>query len=296
MNEGWTRPASAAQSRRARAQAPLARRRGAGRPRVRRGPCIAVAGLAALAGFGFGGPVAESLLGMSGRPVETLAVHGARVLEAGEVAARSGIAPQADVGAVDVDAVASALETDPWILRARALPLPGGTVVLDVEERTPVALTTIDGTDYVVDREGLPFAAVRAETHPGLPRVQAEGATPAQPEARLAQAIALAARLPAYGISGRATVHVAAADDPEGFALALPGVPARIRLGAEPETRLGSLAELVAERPDAVAMATDIDLRFANQVVLRTESAREGSARNAAARGRAKPSLGPPTG
>lgn len=300
MSDGWTRNESEAEIRRARAQAHLAKRRGNGSGngpvRVRRGPYAAVAGLAGVLGLLFGGPLAEALLGMSGQPVERVAIRGAKSLAAAEVARRSGIAADADLGEIDPEQVQRALETEPWILHARALALPGGTVVLDVHERTPAGLTTIDDTDYAVDRAGVPFVVVNAEDHAGLPRVQAEGAAPEQAEARLARAIALAERLPAYGISGRATIHVAADDDPEGFALALPGVPARIRLGEEPETRLAPLAELVAERPDAVAMASDIDLRFANQVVLRTESAREGSTHNAAARGHAKPTLGPPTG
>jgi cell division septal protein FtsQ len=297
MNELWpTRRENEVDRRRARAQAHLARRRGGVQPRLRRGPRIAVAALAALAGFAFGAPLAEALLGVHGRSVHTLAVHGARAVAPAAIAERSGIAHGADLGSVEATEVATALELEPWILHARALALPSGTVVLAVEERIAAALTMIDGASYAVDREGRAFATVAAEAHPNLPQIEAEALKPAEPDARLAQAVALAERLPAYGIESRATVHVAAAGDPEGFALALPGVPARIVLGDEPEARLAALAELVARRPDAVAMATAIDLRFANQVVLRTAPTRDGSDHNAAARGRAKPSLGPPTG
>jgi len=295
MNQLWPTRSNETERRRARAQAHLARRRG-GVPQLRRGPRIAVAALAALAGFAFGAPLAEALLGVHGRSVHTLAVHGARAVAPAAIAERSGIAHGADLGSVEAKEVATALELEPWILHARALALPSGTVVLAVEERIAAALTRIDDADYAVDREGRAFATVAAEAHPNLPRIEAEAVKPQEPDARLAQAVALAERLPAYGIESRATVHIAAADDPEGFALALPGVPARIVLGDEPEARLAALAELVARRPDAVAMATNIDLRFANQVVLRTAPTRDGSANNAAARGRAKPALGPPTG
>lgn len=297
MNERWpNRSENESVRRRARAQAHLVRRRSDVRPRLRRGPRVVVAGLAALLGVAFGAPVAEWLLGADGRPIHTLAVHGASQLDADTVAQRSGIARGAALADVEASAVASALEAEPWILHARALSLPTGTVVLAIEERVAAALTTHAGTHYAVDRSGHAFAAVSSADHPRLPHIEAAEAPTAGADARFAQAISLAERLPAYGIDTQATILVSAADDPEGFSLKLPGVPARIVLGPEPESRLAPLAELVAKRPDAVAMATDIDLRFANQVVLRTAPVRDGSVHNAATRGRAKSTQGPPTG
>jgi cell division septal protein FtsQ len=297
MNELWIRPENEAERRRARAQAHLAKRRGGTRPKIRRGPRVVVAAFAAGLGVVIGAPVGEWLLGMDGRPVDALAIHGASQLRPDAIAKQSGIAPGADLGTIEVGAVASALEAEPWIEHARALTLPSGTVVLAVQERVAAAIATIDDTHYAVDHSGRAFAQVSIADHPRLPRIQATEAPTDAADPRFAQAITLAERLPAYGIATQATVVVPKADDAEGFLLSLPGVPARIVLGAqEPEARLAPLAELMARRPDAVAMATNIDLRFANQVVLRTAPARDGSSQNAAARGRAKSTLGPPTG
>jgi hypothetical protein len=71
----------------------------------------------------------------------------------------------------------------------------------------------------------------------------------------------------------------------------------RVVLGREDlDARLDDLVRLVTARPDAVAQATSIDLRFANQAVLRSGPIHKGSANTAAERGRATPHNRRPTG
>jgi len=92
-------------------------------------------------------------------------------------------------------------------------------------------------------------------------------------------------------------VQVSAQDDPEGFALQLADPRARVVLGREDlDARLDDLAQLLSARPDAVAAAEQIDLRFADQAVLRDGPAREGWATTAVGRGRGTPPNGRPAG
>ena len=113
----------------------------------------------------------------------------------------------------------------------------------------------------------------------------------------LAQATALAHALPDAGIALPARVYIAPEDDPEGFALAWEGLRPRAVLGRERlEQRVARLAQLFAAGVPEVPEASGLDLRFADQVVLRQLPAPEGAASVAAERGRAKPSDRRPAG
>lgn len=298
MRSSETRHDRATERRRARAQAHLARRRGNARPKLRRGPFVVTAVLAGVLGGIAGTPIAARLLGMQSQGIERLAVIGAQQVGPAEIAEAAGLVPGTPIGRIDTEALRSALEGEDWIARARSLPLPDGTLVVQVEERVAAARLQAGEQAYAVDAEGRAFAPVADDAFPSLPRIASTAPVdPATPSPALAQAVALARRLPELGIEAPAWVHVSEPTNPEGFALELEGLPARIVLGhRDPEARLGDLADLVSRRPTEVALATDIDLRFANQVVLRTAPAPEGSAHNAAKRGRATPAASTPTG
>lgn len=287
--------------RRARARAHL--------DRVRRRQAVGVAprlgrrhALAILAAFAFlgawcgDGLLAAALGGQAGH-VRWIAVRGARRLSPAEIARATGVAAGAPLSEVDPEAVRASLEAQPWIARAGALRWPGGGILVDVVERRPVATVSLDDKLYAVDERGAPFAALAAGAEPELVHLVARGpVAPFEPSPRLAEAVRLARRLPELGIAPPREVSISADDDPEGYALALPDLPARVLLGhSDLDTRLEDLARLLSERPDAVAEATSIDLRFANQAVLRSEPAREGPANTAAERGVA-PSRNRPTG
>lgn len=296
------RPGSDAEitRRRARAHAHLERRRGTGRgrPRIRKRALLLIATIAAVAGFAFGAPIIERAFQTPDGRIARIAIRGTERVAPAQVARATGIAPGASIASVDPKVVGAALKSDPWIAQAKALPLANGTLVVEIVERKAVAALDSDGTLYAVDREGFPFARLENEQLGDVPQLRRDGPLDegtALPE--LATAIALAERLPDFGLATGATVVVLTDADHHGFALELPGLMARIVLGNEaPEARLGDLARLLSERPDAVATATDIDLRFANQVVLRSSPAREGSASNTPERGRATAASGPNAG
>ena len=282
-----------ANRRRARAQAHLDRvRRQRGVPvRIRlRGRPVWIAAAAAVCGAVFG---EGALLAAAGGadPLERIAVRGAAHVSAAQVADATGVAPGVSLREVDAAAVRAKLERHDWIARARALSLPGGALLVDVVERQPLAHVAIGDTLYAVDAAGAPFAPIPPEVAAGLVRVSVTGeVTPREASPRLAEAVRLAQRLPELGLAAPEEVGVAPESDPEGYRLKLPALPARILLGhADLDARVGDLARLLAARPDAVAGATTIDLRFANQVVLRSEPAQDGSADTAAGRGDAPP-------
>lgn len=258
---------------------------------------LAVAGVAALAGLVQGERLIASVAQESGSLVR-IEVRGSERLSPAEVAQATGIAPGAPLEAVDAGAVSETLERHDWIARASAVRVPGGALVVGVVERTPVATVALDDTLYAVDAEGAPFAPLGAETAPGLLRlVSHTKLAPGEPSQELVEALRLADRLPELGLAAPSEVTIAATEDPEGYGLTLSALPARVVLGrADLDARLDDLARLLAARPDAVALASSIDLRFANQVVLRSTPARDGSANNAEGRGAAPPRNQRPTG
>ena len=288
-----------ASQRRARAQAHLHRvrrqRRGGLSLRQRRLLVVAVAGLC---GALFGDVLLAAATGRAQRPLDAIAVRGASRLTPAEIARATGIAGDATLAQIDSAAVVRSLESHDWIAEAVTLPLPGGTLVVGVVERRPLATVTLENTLYAVDERGTPFAPLEPAALPGLVRLVTDAhISPRQPSPSLAEALRLALRLPQLGMAAPVEVRVATEGDPEGFALRLAALRARVVLGREDlDARLDDLVRLVAARPDAVAQATSIDLRFADQVVLWSGPAQEGSANTAAERGRAAPRNRRPTG
>ena len=91
--------------------------------------------------------------------------------------------------------------------------------------------------------------------------------------------------------SSRASIFHVIAEDRTGFSLRFAGSPLRVVLGREDlDSKLRELARLLAADMPEVDDATELDLRFAGQAVLRNEPPRIGAAKAAAARGRAAPS------
>jgi cell division protein FtsQ len=267
-----------------------------------------------VAGALFGGWLIAAAGGvLTGEPVrlEAIYVRGAARLSADQVAAATGVAPGATLASVDEAAVVEQLQTHDWIEEARALRLATGSLLVRVRERVPVAVAMAGEPPalFFVEASGTPFAEVGGDVAdaPGklagdadqaLPRViSAAPVATREPSAALAEAAQLARRLPDFGLPLPAAVSIAAEGDPEGFALRLPDRPARVVLGREDlDRKLAALARLLAEELPEVAEAANLDLRFADQVVLRKGPAPKGVAQAAAARGRATSSGARPSG
>ncbi|MEE9607640.1 MAG: FtsQ-type POTRA domain-containing protein [Myxococcota bacterium] len=306
----WTAPARPAT--RARAERAARTRRGHGvtrlersasRPARRYAFALALLGLSLAAGARFAAPLldwASLRAGGGAARVDSIWVHGAEHVAAEQIAAASGVARNASLASVDAGRIEARLAGLAWVAEARALRLPNGRVLIGVVERVPVAVARSASGDapFLIDETGTAFAAAAPDHVAALPAlVSASDLAPGRSDARLAAAARLARRMPRLGLAAPAEISVAADGDPEGFAVRLGDRPARVVLGwSELDARLAVLVRLLAADLPQVASAATLDLRFADQAVLRGKSSPEGAAPAAVSRGGAAPSEPRPPG
>jgi len=224
----------------------------------------------------------------SGGPadVESIAVLGNAELSAADVAAATGLSQGEPLRGLSEAEIEARVARHPWIRGVRAALLPTGTIVVAVEERVARAvLRTRAPTGqeelYLVDTACAPFVRVEpvdAERFQALPRIAARsGELPDAEDPTLCAAVSLA-----ESVHGSPTaewdlanfeVVLPDAGSHEGFRLR---EPARheVLLGhgtaAEFDDRLDRLGRLLAARPAQLERASTIDLRFADQAVLRS--------------------------
>ena len=287
---GMTRVERAAMARRRRALAHLERvrnQREASDSPPARHLCALVLGLS------LAGGVWVSSAWLADATLETISVRGAHHLSAQAIAAASGVAPGARLAALDRDSVAARLAKHAWIEEAHALALPSGRLLLGVVEREPVAVLAGE-EPWAVDAAGSPFAPAPSVGLEALPRLVA---THAVAPRELAQAVALARRLPELGLAAPLEVGIAAPSDPEGLSLRLPGLVPRVVLGREDlDAKLADLTRVLEAKLPELAGAARLDLRFRDQAVLDVTPPPKGTAQAAASRGRARPSKERPAG
>jgi cell division septal protein FtsQ len=272
-----TRAERKAELRRARAMSHLQRVRGQAAPRHAPRALLGTgAALATVAGIVAGLVLARGSDWLApDAPLAGISVIGAKRLGVVDIAAAAGIGPDALCAEVSLPEVVRRLEEHIWITGARAIGLPGGRLLLGVEERVPAAIIAVADSDQLTfaDADGTPFANAEGASDPALTRiVTLDAPTPLEPHAEIATAIRIARSLPDYGLGPATEIELARADDPEGLRLRLSGVAPRFVLGREDlDSRLQQLARLLATGAPEVAEASEIDLRFAEQAVLRNE-------------------------
>lgn len=234
--------------------------------------------------------------GVAARPdlfvVRHLEIEGAERLDPSELA-RAAMPDGADV-ATSPEEIAVRLEAHPWIAQVEAARIAPDSVVARVREYQPVAVAEALGeTPLLVDAAGIPFADASGGEWNALPRlVVAEPPALDRREALLAQGVALAH---AVAEAGFGQIELALdGEDPNAVpALRVAGVPARIVLGAgDPGPKLALLKSALAQDGDtertSARNAREIDLRFAEQLVLRPfVSASEAEGSDAKASGKA---------
>lgn len=232
--------------------------------------------------FLLGMGLAEPLLArsMAARPelfaVRRLEIQGTDRLDPAELARA---AQPADAEApITLGDVIARLEAHPWVAHVAATRIAPDAVVARIEEHVPVAVAEALGeTPVLVDAAGIPFADAGGDEWNALPRlVVAEPPGRDRRDALLAQGVALAH---AVAEAGFGQIELALdGEDPNALpALRVAGVPARIVLGAgDPVPKLTLLRDALAAEtregvawPAAVREAREIDLRFAEQLVLR---------------------------
>jgi cell division septal protein FtsQ len=208
--------------------------------------------------------------------VRRLEVEGARRLDPAVLAA--AVLPADAPDPITTDEVAARLEAHPWIASVVVARLAPDAVVARIVEHEPAAVAQVLGeTPVLVEAGGIAFADAIGAAWSVLPQLVV-----AEPPARdrrdpvLAQGVELARRVAAAGFDG---IEIALdGEDPNAVpALRVAGVAARIVLGAgDPAPKLERLAATLAAHPSA-REAREIDLRFAEQVVIRPIDPEAGS-------------------
>lgn len=220
----------------------------------------------------------------SGDPVlvRSVAVLGNQRLSATAVAQASGVAPDSIATRLDTKQIARTLERHPLIGSARATVLPDGQLIVRVEERNPVALLRArpdpkeDVVWRLVDSTGTPFANTRAEAWSRLPRLRsARALATGVVDPALVEAIRFAMQIDRERAPAVAEREIELPTEGSGIGWVLHSqtLPHRVILGTEDlEPRLERLVMLLdADLPTARGVE-EIDLRFADQAVLRGRS------------------------
>jgi cell division protein FtsQ len=200
--------------------------------------------------------------------VRRLEVEGARRLDAAALA--RAVLPGDAPDPITPGEVAERLEAHPWIARAAVARLAPDAVVARVEEHEPAAVALVLGEiPLLVNAEGVAFAEATDAAFTRLPQLVVADPPPRdRRDPVLAQGVALARAVEAAGF--REIDLALDGEDPNAVpALRVAGIAARVVLGGgDPAPKLARLAQLLAADPSA-RDAREIDLRFAEQVVLR---------------------------
>ena len=251
----------------------------------------------------FGSPLvatARSWIGGETVRLEAISVRGAEHLSVAEIAQSTGLPPGVEWASIDPREVEASLIEHAWIADASAVRLPTGRLLVHVTEHVARALVALGrpAQDFAVDPHGMPFAPADEQVPSGLPRLIPSGAVERDiADEQLARAIELAYRLPEFDLPLPSELFISDEADPTGFALRLPSLKPRIVLGRDHfDERLASLARLLEAELEEIEGSETLDLRFADQAVLRGAPSPKGAKQAATARGRAASSKARPTG
>jgi len=251
----------------------------------------------------FGSPLvatARSWIAGETLRLEAISARGIEHLSLAEIAKSTGLPPGAEWASIDPRKIEASLIEHPWIADASAVRLPTGRLLVHVTEHIPRALVAIGkpAQDFAVNLQGMPFAPADDRVPPGLPRLIPSGAVERDiANERLARAIELAHRLPEFNLSLPSELFISDETNPTGFAIRLPGLKPRIVLGHNHlDARLAGLARLLETELEEIEGSETLDLRFADQAVLRGAPPPKRAEQAATERGHATPSRARSTG
>jgi cell division protein FtsQ len=256
--------------------------------RARRGGAWLCVGLLVVA---LGGALASGgrwLLTAPRFAVERVEVAGQSQLSADRAVAASGLSPGQNLFRLDARRAVAGVEALPMVRRAELVRAFPNRVTLLVEERQPFVLVHARGLHrpadalfwpaealYWVDEQGVPLGPETRAVALDAPLVSAAGAEDVAAAGRtsserVAAGVALIRTLMRVQSPLLKEISEVDVSRPEGLVLyMLDGV--EVRLGREDwDDRLGRLGGVLAQLRASGQMATSIDLRFRDQVVLRT--------------------------
>jgi cell division protein FtsQ len=227
-----------------------------------------------LAVLGAGGAAIGWLLTSPRFAITEVAVVGASRLTPEEIVAASGIGPGTNLFRLDRGAVVARLEGLPLVRRADLVRRFPNRVTVAVEERRPFTLAHA-GRLHWIDEQGVSLGAETRAVVPQAPVIT--GLSPADlaagdgtPTPRVAAGISLLRVLLRSETALLRQISEIDVSRPDGPVLyTVEGV--EVRLGAEDwEARLGRLQGVLAQVRAGGEPVNAIDLRFRDQVVLKT--------------------------
>jgi cell division protein FtsQ len=228
--------------------------------------------LAALSGP-FASGVA-SVLQTSRFAIERVEVAGQSRLSADEVVKASGLVPGQSLWSLDARRAVAGVEALPLVRRAEVVRAFPNRVTLFVEERQPFTLVNAGGLHWV-DEQGVPLGPETRAVSLDAPVISGLGADDVvaagrMPSERVASGVALLRTLMRAQNSLLSEISEVDVSRPEGLVLyMLDGI--EVRIGSEDwESRLGRLGGVLAQLRASGQTVTSIDLRFRDQVVLKT--------------------------
>jgi cell division protein FtsQ len=223
------------------------------------------------------GPLASgaaSLLTTSRFAIERVEVAGQSRLSADEVVKASGLVPGQSLWSLDARRAVAGVEALPLVRRAEVVRALPNRVTLIVEERQPFTLVNAGGLHWV-DEQGVPLGPETRAVSLDAPVISGAGADDVaaagrMPSERVASAVALLRTLMRAQSSLLSEISEVDVSRPEGPVLyMLDGV--EVHIGSDDwEGRLGRLGGVLAQLRASGQTVTSIDLRFRDQVVLRT--------------------------
>lgn len=253
----------------------IAARRAAVAEAARRRRRGVLGSLAALAGIALGAAaVAASPL----FDVEEVVVAGVDAERAEEIEDVVGIAPGDNLLLADTSGGQARVERLAWVAEAQVWRMPPAQLVVEVAQRAPAAVVRLADRSWVVDADGV---VLRGGAEDGVPRIDAPGAALPAPgerigDAGIANALAFHRDLP-DGVAGRVDRYEAPSASELRVLLASDQgeVWARVGRAEDVGRKAAVLAGLLAELPDEVTGAEEIDVRAPENPVLVPSEAEE---------------------
>ncbi len=233
--------------------------------------------------------------------VRRIRIVGRSILDSAEIATSAAIPDGASLQRLDLDALERRLTAHPFIARAAAYRGENGTLVIEITERAPVAMTFLSGAPQYLDSAGvrLPYrfssagfdvpvltgVMLPASASNGVPGNGASGAASgngALDSMKVREALAVADTIRSFD-EGLYRQISEIRREPSGeytLVTADGGVPIRAGAPAGLAGRLGKLGLFLATafNAEGPSKASYIDLRWENDVVVRWRGELRGAA------------------
>ena len=198
--------------------------------------------------------------------IRKVSVSGLDHVSENEVLARAGYAPGSNILRVSLDETRRAVEAILWVRHATVQRVWPDELVIVVVEREPIALARIDGEIYQVDVDGV-ILSTDARTDTSFPVL--DGLRPGDFEGNKRKLEAYNAAIEAIGQSELSEVHVSNIGE---ISVVPINNPVLIDLGStDHRVRWEKYVQLRARIREDYPTAFHIDLRFQDQVIIRTE-------------------------